>query len=51
MGLRRGSCKQRNRNKGLMGMAMGVIHCGIWEGDGVGVSNGEKGKATLSEQQ
>ena len=48
MGERRGKGKQRNANRGLMGMDSGWID---WGGDGVGVSNGEKGRTIVTEQQ
>ena len=51
MGVRRQRGKQRNMNRGLMVMDNGGgIDCGSWS-DGVGESNGGKGRTPVTEQQ
>ena len=51
MGERRGRGKQKNTNRGFMGMDnVGRINCGS-RGDRLGVSNREKGRTTIIEQE
>ena len=51
MGERRGRDKQRRTNRGLRGMDKGgVLTVGV-VGGRVGMSNGEKGRTTVIEQQ
>ena len=48
---RRGKGKQRNTNRGLMGKGNGgEFDCG-GAGDGLGESNGQKGRTAITERQ